>query len=300
MTAITGHTDGVLVVIKPKGPTSTACLSGIKKKLGIKKAGHAGTLDPMATGVLLLLLGQATKLSAYLMNNKIYSGTLELGRVTDTWDDEGTTLSKTSIDNITLLQINQAVQEWLDLTSQEVPAYSAAKHEGQRLYDLSRKGLPCPVKTKDIKIFRAELLEVELPYVKFRVECSSGTYIRSLAHSLGIRLGTGATLTELTREYSHPFSLDQAITAEEACLYPDRAWAKVVPIVECLPDWPRVILDQDQEKDIRNGKQLPAEIAKTTEDKVLLLDFAQQPLALAERVFVQNSPMLKVLRGLWQ
>jgi tRNA pseudouridine synthase B (EC 4.2.1.70) len=163
----------------------------------------------MASGVLLLLLGQATKLSSYLMGRKIYSGTIELGRTTDTWDAEGETLETKEIDNIALLKVKQAVEEWLDQTDQDVPPYSAAKHQGQPLYKLSRQGLPTPKKTKAIKIFRAEMLDFEPPYIKFRVECSSGTYIRSLAHSLGIRLGKGATLTELTREYSHPSALNR-------------------------------------------------------------------------------------------
>ena len=294
--------SGVLVINKPKGPTSAGCLAAVKRSLKIKKAGHAGTLDPMATGVLLLLLGQATKLSPYLMGRKIYSGCLELGRVTDTWDAEGETLSTAPVDNITQLQVKHAVEDWLEIANQEVPAYSAAKHNGEPLYKLSRQGLPTPQKIKAIQIFKAEMLDFDLPYVKFRVECSSGTYIRSLAHSLGMRFGTGATLTELTREYSHPFSLNQAITEQEALESPENAWGKLVSIEDALFDWNKITLEPEQEKDIRNGKQIVLETVawgNPSEDKALLLDQNKHPLALAEITRQPNGIELKVLRGLW-
>ena len=294
--------SGVLVINKPKGPTSAGCLAAVKRSLKIKKAGHAGTLDPMATGVLLLLLGQATKLSPYLMGRKIYSGCLELGRITDTWDAEGETLSTAPVDNITQLQVKQAVEDWLEITNQEVPAYSAAKHNGEPLYKLSRQGLPTPQKIKAIQIFKAEMLESNLPYVKFRVECSSGTYIRSLAHSLGMRFGIGATLTELTREYSHPFSLNQAITEQEALESPENAWGKLVSIEDALFDWNKITLEPEQEKDIRNGKQIVLETVawgNPSSNKALLLDPNKQPLALAEITRQPNGIELKVLRGLW-
>ena len=291
------HPDGVLVIHKPKGPTSTACLNKVKRALGAKKAGHAGTLDPMASGVLLLLLGQATKLSSYLMNRKIYSGSIELGRTTDTWDAEGATLETKKVDNITLLQVKQAVEDWLDQTEQAVPSYSAAKHQGQPLYKLSREGKPVPQKTKTIEIFRAELLDFTSPYIKFRVECSSGTYIRSLAHSLGIRLGTGATLTELIREYSHPFTLEQAVSVEEACEAPDSALAKLIGIADALAGWPRIHLNPIESGAVQNGNQIACPEDFTSDGQVLLLTETGEPLALAEK---NGMNMLKVLRGLWR
>ena len=251
------------------------------------------------------------------MGRKIYSGCLELGRTTNTWDAEGETLSTAPVDKITLLQVKQAVEDWVNLTSQEVPAYSAAKHNGEPLYKLSRLELPTPQKIKAIQIFKAEMLESNLPYIKFRVECSSGTYIRSLAHSLGTRFGVGATLTELTREYSHPFSLSQAITEQEALDSPDKAWAKLVKIEDALFDWPQIILEPEQERNIRNGKQIVLSAAAWGHPgatQALLLSAHKQPLALAEvePLFMEhskcpkstdqlpNGAALKVLRGLWQ
>jgi len=292
--------DGVLVVNKPKGPSSAGCLNQVKRALGIKKAGHAGTLDPMASGVLLLLLGQATKLSSYLMDRKVYSGTIELGRTTDTWDAEGETIETKKVDNITLLQVKQTVEDWLNYTEQEVPSYSAAKHEGQPLYKLSRQGLPTPKKIKAIQIFEAEMLSFEPPYIKFRVECSSGTYIRSLAHSLGIRLGKGATLTELTREYSHPFSIEQAVSVEEAINRPDLALAKAISISDALPDWPKVTLSREMELAVKNGKQVPCPAMYTPGSQVLVLNESGFPLAISEAVEGSAGKELKVLRGLWR
>ncbi len=292
--------DGVLVVNKPGGPSSTQCLNRVKRALGVKKAGHAGTLDPMADGVLLLLLGQATKLSSYLMNRKTYSGIIELGRNTDTWDAEGQTLETKDIDNITLLQVEQVVDDWLFQKEQVVPPYSAAKHQGQPLYRLSRKGEPVPEKTKPIEIYKAELLEFTPPYLKFRVECSSGTYIRSLAHSLGIRLGVGATLTALTREYSYPFTLDQAVSVAEVCEDPEQALARVVGIVDCLPDWLKITLSPPDATDVQNGVPVICRQPLSSGVQALLLDQNGAPLALAEVVSEQGNAMFRVLRGLWQ
>lgn len=297
--------NGILVINKPKGPTSTHCLNKVSRALNAKKSGHAGTLDPMASGVLLLLLGQATKLSSHLMGKKIYSGVLQLGLTTDTWDAEGETITVSPVDNITTIDIKQAVEEWITLQKQEVPAYSAAKHEGQPLYSLSRKGLPTPVKIKDIQIFKAELLEISLPYVKFRVECSSGTYIRSLAHSLGMRLGCGATLTELTREYSHPFALSEALPAEEAVANPRHALLRIVPIAYALPDWPKATLATNEESALRNGRLIACHLANAGKAQIaqgqcfLLQNEAQEPLALAEVVLEQQQFAFKVIRGLW-
>lgn len=293
-------TDGVLVINKPSGPSSAQCLNKVKRALGIKKAGHAGTLDPMAEGVLLLLLGQATKLSSYLMGRKIYSGTIELGRSTDTWDAEGQTIETKNIDNITQLQVKEAVEEWVYLKEQTVPPYSAAKHQGQALYKLSRQGKAVPQKIKQIEIFKAELLDFTSPYLKFRVECSSGTYIRSLAHSLGIRLGTGATLTALTREYSHPFTLEQAVSVTEACEDPKGVLTRVADLPASLPDWHKTILSPDEAASVRNGVLVICREPLSPGARSLLLTECGAPLALAEVVIDAGKNKFKVLRGLWQ
>ncbi len=299
--------DGVLVVYKPKGPSSGACIGSIKK-LGQKKIGHAGTLDPMAQGVLIVLLGQGTKLSGHLMSGgeKVYSGTLKLGETTDTLDAEGTVVSTAPWDHVTEADVRREVQAWLHLSEQEVPSYSAAKHNGQPLYKLARKGGETPVKIKTVEISQAEVLSCELPYVRFRVRCSTGTYIRSLAHSLGERLQCGAVLTELIREYSHPFSLDQAHALDEIVAAPHTLPERVIPLERALPQWPKVILDAAEARNVQNGLPVPynperiANVPFSEGICAMLLGPDRTPLALAETQLVQNRPAWTIVRGLWR
>lgn len=297
---------GVLVLNKPKGPTSAHCIAKVKR-LGQKKIGHAGTLDPMAQGVLLVLLGQSTKLSGYLMDGgeKVYSGTIELGRITDTWDDEGETLSTADWSGVTVKDVANAISDWIGTSEQQVPSYSAAKHKGQPLYKLAREGKETPVKIRRIDISQAEMLSVELPFVRFRVRCSSGTYIRSLAHSLGTRLGCGAVLTELIREYSHPFSLDEAHELDDVLAEPAELAGKIVSLENALPHWPKLRLSAAAEANVKNGiphPYDPAEMANMPFDegiKAMLLSTAGEPLALAETQFKNGAPVWAILRGLW-
>ncbi len=305
MRVLTPQLDGVLVLNKPSGPSSSQCLGAVKRATGQKKIGHAGTLDPLAQGVLLVLLGQATKLSNYLMGRKVYRGVLRLGEITDTWDSAGKILEERPPGAVSEEDIRAAVMAWAELKEQEVPSYSAAKHQGQPLYKLSRRGLETPVKIKDIEIFNVELISIEMPHVTFRVACSSGTYIRSLAHSLGMRLGCGAVLTELIREYSHPFTLDEAVTLEELTESPERLARMIAPLERALPHWVKLSLSEGEEAAVRNGKPLAAAgegegDESFVEGRNALLFSAQgAPLALAEKRFEEGRLVWKVLRGLW-
>lgn len=294
---------GVLVLNKPSGPTSARCLTAIKR-LGQKKIGHAGTLDPLASGVLLVLLGQATKLSGHLLagGGKVYSGELRLGQTTDTWDIEGRVLEEASWQHISEEDVRREVSAWLDLTEQPVPSYSAAKHEGQPLYKLARKGLDAPQKIKRMEISQADVLEISLPFVRFRVACSSGTYIRSLAHSLGSRLGCGAVLTELTREYSHPFGLDVAREPADFTADPSLLPSCVIPVVDALPHWPRVDLTPEEAARVRNGMAVPCRASQADTGNGENLAFLMEQghaLALAQREATAAGPCWAVLRGLW-
>ncbi|MDR2819061.1 MAG: tRNA pseudouridine(55) synthase TruB [Desulfovibrio sp.] len=297
---------GILVLNKPSGPTSVRCLAAVKK-LGQKKIGHAGTLDPLASGVLLVLLGQATKLSSHLLSggNKVYSGALRLGQTTDTWDSQGTLTGEACWGQVSLEDVRREIAFWKETREQPVPPYSAAKHGGRPFYRLAREGKNVPEKVKHIQISQADMLDVSLPFVRFRVSCSSGTYIRSLAHSLGMRLGCGAVLTELVREYSFPFGLDAAcdlrdITGDAAALP-----AALRPIADALPHWSKVELTPDQALRVRNGMTVPNDVrpfyagqcpngAERADEHALLL-YRGQPLALAKR----EGASWSVLRGLW-
>lgn len=300
--------DGLLVVNKPKGPSSGNCIGKIKHQLGQKKIGHAGTLDPMAQGVLIVLLGQGTKLSGHLMNSgeKVYSGTLKLGETTDTWDAEGEVVATAPYEHITVQDVEREILAWSQITEQEVPAYSAAKHKGQSLYKLAREGKETPVKRKQIEISQAEVLAVDLPQARFRVRCSTGTYIRSLAHSLGIRLGCGAVLTELIREFSHPFTLDEAYDLDQLLDEPESFSQRVVPLEKGLPHWPKLVLEGKLAAAVKNGNAIPydpeyiANMPFSLGINAMLLDADGTPLALAETKIIQSRPVWGIVRGLWR
>ncbi|WMW64857.1 tRNA pseudouridine(55) synthase TruB [Nitratidesulfovibrio liaohensis] len=306
MAVLPAQQHGLLVLNKPRGPTSAQCIARVKR-LGQKKIGHAGTLDPMARGVLLVLLGHATKISGHLMadGEKVYLGTLRLGTTTDTWDAEGSVTATAPYDHVTPDDIRREVENWLGSTEQEVPPYSAAKHQGQPLYKLSRAGRETPVKTKTVEISRAQVVSCDLPSATFRVTCSSGTYIRSLAHSLGMRLGCGAMLTELTREYSHPFGIDEAHELDAVLAEPERLPERVIPVTRALPHWPKLRISAAQEAGVRNGMIVPylpeamAELPFAEGLKAIMLAPDDTPVALAETRIVNAQPVWTVLRGLW-
>jgi tRNA pseudouridine55 synthase len=261
---------------------------------------------PQQDGVLVVLLGQATKISGFLMaadSCKIYSGAIRLGVETDTWDAQGRVLSRQAADHISQAEVQSAFTALAGCSEQEVPPYSAAKHEGKPLYALARKGLPVPARKKAVRIFREEAELVGPSHIRFRVTCSSGTYIRSLAHSLGRRLGCGAMLTELVREYSHPYPLSMAHSLEEVLCEPERFAQKVTGIAEALPRWPKIPLSREEAELVRQGRPLPHDPARLAGDafapgaKLLLLDPAGVPLALA--VLADGADRWVVLRGLW-
>lgn len=290
---------GILLLDKPKGMSSAFAI-GRLKKLGQKKIGHAGTLDPMATGLLIVLLGEATKISGYLLENgeKTYSGTLELGKTTDTWDAKGKIMAEHDYSFVTKEMLEDAVKNWLGSSIQEVPPYSAAKHNGQALYKLARAGKETPVKTKEIYISHADIQWVNLPCMRFRVTCSSGSYIRSLAHSLGMRLGCGAMLTELTREYSHPFFLQDAITLEELQEHPEILDKKLISLEKGLPNWRVIEVCEQDVKAVKNGNPIVAADTNFTENEKVFLRFQGNLLALAEGKILGNKNSWQILRGL--
>ncbi|WP_243312827.1 tRNA pseudouridine(55) synthase TruB [Fundidesulfovibrio agrisoli] len=290
---------GVLALNKPGGPTSARCLEIIKRQLDQRKIGHAGTLDPMATGVLVVLLGEGTKLAGFLTEGeKVYSGRLRLGQTTDTFDAEGTVTAEAPWEHITPEQAREAVAAWTEMATQEIPPYSAVKVGGQPLYKKARRGEEVPVVVKPIKVFDADVLDMELPQIHFRVRVSSGAYVRSLVHSLGTRLGCGAHLTELIRERSHPFGLEQAVDLDELVDHPERLAERVVPLERALPHWPALALTQDQVKKVRDGKWLTLEELPGPDTRAMLVEPDGLPVALAEPQDKDGARRWAILRGL--
>ncbi len=297
--------DGIFVLNKPKGPTSARCVEKIKRMFKQKKVGHAGTLDPLASGVLIILLGQGTKLASYFMESyKVYRGVIRLGIETDTYDITGKIVRKVSNIDIGEEEIIEAILDWKNLKDQEVPSFSAAKHKGIPFYSITRQGEKPPKKVKKISIDEVELLNIDLPLVEFRIRCGGGTYVRSLAHSLGKRLGTGAVLKELIREEVYPYRIEQATSLEELRVLPSIFWERVIPLSESLPHWPRVIVDRAVAEKIKNGRLLKVgEIGgaypKKEGEKYLFLESGAYPLAIMETRRMEEGLYWKILRGLW-
>jgi len=297
--------DGLLVLNKPSGPTSTDCLNDIKHQLKQFKIGHGGTLDPLAQGTLLVLLGNATKMASYLTGGtKTYTGTFKLGMTTDTLDIQGEVVETAEV-TATAEDVEREILYWKELTEQEVPAYSAAKHEGKPLYALAREGKETPVKIKPIVISHVEVLDVRIPEAEFRVSCSAGTYIRSLVHSLGLRMGCGAVLTSLNRESSEPFGLDQAYDLADVLENPESFPEKVIPIKDTLPHWPRFQLTEPLSALVKNGAWLPVNdepgelLAGKLGDRAMMLSHEDEPLALVEVKLQNDKAKWSILRGLW-
>lgn len=204
--------DGILLVDKPAGMTSHDVVDLIRRRFNIKKAGHAGTLDPAATGLLVVLIGKATKLSSKLTSgDKEYEAVVTLGKKTDSGDAEGKMLSENDCRGITDEKIKDAFRSFEGETEQIPPMFSAVRHKGKRLYELARKGKEVPREPRKIRIEKLVINNIALPVVHFIVRCSKGTYIRKLCDDLGDMLGCGAHLSGLRRVGSGEFSLSDSI-----------------------------------------------------------------------------------------
>lgn len=222
---------GVLNLNKPPKITSREAVDGVKRLLNVKKAGHGGTLDPDATGVLLICLGNGTKLfEALQIGSKEYEGTLILGVTTDTLDASGQVIKDVETNDITPDQVRSVCQQFIGEIDQMPPMFSAVKHKGKPLYKLARRGVEVKRAPRPVRIESIELLSFNIPEVHFRVVCSKGTYIRVLAADVGTALGCGAHLAELTRTRSGVFKIEDAHTFDCLKRTPEFAWQAVTPI----------------------------------------------------------------------
>ncbi|MCC7519502.1 MAG: tRNA pseudouridine(55) synthase TruB [Verrucomicrobiae bacterium] len=203
--------NGILLVDKPSGPTSHDIVDRVRRRFGLKRVGHCGTLDPRATGLLVLVIGKATKLSERLMgDDKEYEGTLKLGIATDSQDADGAVLAEKPVPLLTSAQIEGAFAGFRGDVLQTPPMVSAKKIAGVPLYKLARKGKEVERKPRLIHVFRFEILRAEPPEVDFRLLCTKGTYVRTLCHDLGEKLGCGGHLSRLRRIASGRFRIENA------------------------------------------------------------------------------------------
>jgi len=258
--------NGVIVVDKPGGMTSARVVGAVKRALQVKKIGHTGTLDPMATGVLPLCIGEGTKVAGYLLaEDKEYEGELLLGVETDTLDREGQVQSEARMEAalVTREQLLQAMARFVGPIEQVPPMFSALKQDGRRLHQLARQGVEVERKARSIVVHSFELLSFSESRARFSVAASKGTYVRSLVYDVGRVLGCGAHLTELRRTRSGKFSLSEAVTLDQLQL--GAGDIRVVDPVAAISHLPSVRVPADQLSSVADGKRLSWELVSSVE-----------------------------------
>ena len=248
--------DGIVLVDKNQDETSFDVVRRVRKALKVKKAGHAGTLDPFATGLLIVLLGQGTKLSPYLMSReKKYRATLRLGIETDTYDPTGSILEKRPVPEFDLDTIREAALGFIGEAEQLPPIFSAVRYRGKHAYEFARKGIKPELKKRKVTIRALEIISADLPEVTMEVTCSSGTYIRSLAADLGEKLGPGAYLKALRRLSIGPFHIQDALNLEKIGFgqIGKVLQDKIISLRDAIPHLTEVQVDEILAQKIRNG-----------------------------------------------
>jgi tRNA pseudouridine55 synthase len=261
--------NGLLLVDKPQGATSHDIVARSRRHLARKDIGHAGTLDPMATGLLVLLVGQATKLSDYILNgDKAYELSFQLGVTTDTDDITGQTLSSRPVD-FAADRVKQQVEGLSGILDLPVPIYSAIKVKGKKLYEKARKGEEFTPPQRSMRFEGVEYLGVGNAAHEFRARfrCSKGAYVRAWVRHLGEQLGCGATLSQLRRTHSNPYGLEQATAWTDLELLPSEqvySQASFVPMNQTLPSWPQIKIEGLDEKLVSNG-QIPRKLERYLE-----------------------------------
>jgi tRNA pseudouridine55 synthase len=281
--------SGVLVVDKPVGLTSHDVVQIIRRGTGIRRAGHTGTLDPRASGVLVILVGPAVRLSEYVSaSDKRYQATIHMGSSTDTYDAEGVITGSPTVpvEQIDEERFNEVLQQFIGEIEQVPPPYSAVKVQGRIAYEMAREGEEVDLAPRTINVYSLEVLEWAPPEVVIDVYCSSGTYVRSLANDLGKELGTGAHLMGLRRTKSGRFTLRDAVPLRRLQEAFDAGnWYRyLIPAAEALAEWPQIELDPAQVELIRHGHRITSDIEATgmaraitqQGDLVALLEYSEE------------------------
>ncbi len=254
--------DGILNVNKPPGCTSFSVVGLVRRLSGQRRVGHAGTLDPAASGVLPVCLGRATRMTEFLMDwSKTYRAQIELGVATDTGDAEGQVLTRADSSGVTHAVVAAALETFVGEIQQVPPMFSALKHAGRPLYELARAGVTVERAARTAHIYRIDLLDFALPVVTIEVTCGRGTYIRSLAMDLGEKLGCGAHLRNLVRTRVGPFDIDRSVSLPELeFAFHAGDWLRHLdPLDTVLMDRSAIIAGAGAEEYIRHGRPLPAE-----------------------------------------
>ncbi len=270
--------NGILVVDKPAGISSNDVVQQAKRLFGAQKVGHTGSLDPLATGVLPLCFGEATKFSQYLLDaDKKYWAQVRLGITTETADADGEVIARADTSGITESQVTAALETFVGEIEQIPSMYSALKHQGQPLYKLARQGIEVERAPRRISIYGAELLQFSEASIELRVHCSKGTYIRSLAEDLGAALGCGGHVSALRRLAAGPYEEAQATTLDELREVGDvrEMDALLLPVSSAVGSWPAVRLHEDTAHYVRQGQ--PVQVAHApTDGWVQIFELAEE------------------------
>lgn len=285
--------NGFLNIDKPAGNTSADVVTKVRRWSGQRHVGHGGTLDPMATGVLPVCLGQATRLASFITeSHKTYRAEVMLGESTDTYDSEGSTTASADPTSVTREQVQALLPSFSGAILQQPPMYSAIKHRGQRLYRLARAGIEVERPHREVQVFRIELIDWQPPRLSIEVECGRGTYIRSLAHDMGQALGCGAHLTALMRTSCGPFDMTDSLTLDRVeAAFRNDDWRKLLlPMDTVLGRLTAVTLSEADERSVADGRPIAID---------------GDPGEGRRRAYSADGRLLAVLRflpenGLWQ
>ncbi|MFW5451673.1 MAG: tRNA pseudouridine(55) synthase TruB [Methylophagaceae bacterium] len=277
---------GIVIVDKPTGRSSNHVLQQVKRLFDAKKAGHTGALDPLATGVLPICLGEATKVSSYLLNaDKRYRVTCQLGAITDSGDSDGNILSTSPVPIFTEQDLTKLLPDFMGEQDQVPPMFSALKYQGQPLYKLARQGIEVERKSRQITIYDIQLLSVTADSFTLDVRCSKGTYIRTLVEDISHALGSGGHVIMLRRVEAAGYQLGQAVTIEDLEHIAEQGVQQLdnelLPAEDALPDWPSVIATDDMVTALRFGQTIKVEQVFESEN-VRLFDDKKQFIGLGE------------------
>ena len=279
--------SGVLVVDKPVGMTSHDVVQAIRNGTGLRRAGHTGTLDPRASGVLVILVGPAVRLSEYVSaSDKRYQAIIRLGGRTDTFDSDGKMTQANQPVNVTESQFEEVLKTFIGEIEQTPPPYSAVKVQGRKAYEMARQGEDVELAPRKITVHHLEVLEWAPPEVVIDVHCSSGTYVRSLANDLGEKLGCGAYLVGLRRTKSGRFSLRDAVPLRklQESFHAGNWYQYLIPAAEALGDWPAIELSPDDVEGVRHGHRVKAEADAVLGSRVRGVSTQGELVALMELV----------------
>ncbi len=267
--------DGILLLNKEIGYSSFQAINKAKRLIKADKVGHSGTLDPFASGLLVVTVNKATKINQLIeVQDKEYIATLKLGVKTSTLDLEGEIIFEEKVKSYSKEEIEDALNNFKGKIKQVPPMYSALKIDGQRLYDLARQGIEVERKEREVEIYSIELLSYQDDLIEFKVNCSKGTYIRTLGESIASYLGTYGHLVKLIRTRVGNFSLDDAYKLDELANF------KLLPIKEALINFPKLMLDDENIIKAKNGIKFNF---KREEKEILIIDKEENPIAIYEK-----------------